>query len=102
MKIEWTKPAELDLENIRDYIKKDSEYYAERTVEKIIIAVEKLGKFPEMGRSVPEAEEKNIREILFFEYRIMYIFETKRILILAIIHGSRDVSQKKPKPWEII
>ena len=53
MKIEWTKPAELDLENIRDYIKKDSEYYAERTVEKIIIAVEKLDKFPEMGRSVP-------------------------------------------------
>jgi len=28
MKIEWTEPALLYLENIRDYIRRDSEYYA--------------------------------------------------------------------------
>ncbi len=28
MKIEWTDPSVLDLESIRDYIAKDSEYYA--------------------------------------------------------------------------
>lgn len=27
MKIEWTEPALLDLESIRDYIRRDSEYY---------------------------------------------------------------------------
>lgn len=101
MKIEWTEPALSDLESIRDYIKKDSEYYATRFVERIIKAVETLEKFPEMGRSVPEAEEENIREILFHNYRIMYRAETKRILILAILHGARDLSQKKPKPWDI-
>lgn len=46
MKIEWTEPALMDLENIRDYIKKDSEYYATRFVERIIEVVERLEKFP--------------------------------------------------------
>lgn len=28
MNIRWTEPAVLDLENIRDFISRDSEYYA--------------------------------------------------------------------------
>ena len=52
-KVVWTYEASADLEAIAEYIARDSEYYAERTVEKIIIAVEKLDKFLEMGRSVP-------------------------------------------------
>ena len=36
MRLEWTEPAVADLENIRDYIKKDSEHYAARFVEKVI------------------------------------------------------------------
>lgn len=102
MKIEWTEPALSDLESIRDYIKKDSEYYATRFVERIIKAVETLEKFPKMGRNVPEAEEENIRELLFYNYRVMYRVETQRILILAIVHGARDLSQKKPKPWDVV
>jgi len=60
MKIEWTEPALADIENIRDYISRDAEYYANRFVERIVEAIENLERFPEMGRSVPEAEEKNI------------------------------------------
>src|SRR5574341_1163956 len=99
MKIEWAKPALLDLESIRDYIRKDSEYYASRFVERIIEAVESLERFPEMGRNVPEAEESNIRELLFSNYRIMYRIEAERILILTVIHGSRNLSQKEHKQW---
>lgn len=32
MKLEWTEPAFLDLESIRDYIAKDSAYYAAQFV----------------------------------------------------------------------
>ncbi|MDO9462911.1 MAG: type II toxin-antitoxin system RelE/ParE family toxin [Deltaproteobacteria bacterium] len=102
MKIEWAKPALLDLESIRDYIRRDSDYYAARFVERIIKAVESLEGFPEMGRSVPEAEKENIRELLFYNYRIMYRVEAERILILTVIHGARKLSQKKPRPWDVI
>jgi toxin ParE1/3/4 len=84
------------------YIRKDSEYYANRFVERIIEAVESLEKFPEMGRRVPEAEEENIRELLFHNYRIIYRVETDGILILTVIHGARDLSRKRYKPWEVI
>ena len=99
MKIDWVEPSILDLEVLREYIAKDTEYYASRFIEKIIQAVVKLGEFPEIGRIVPEAEEENIREIIFHSYRIIYRVEKERILILAIAHGSRDLS--KIKPWEI-
>ena len=103
MKINWTEPAILDLESIRDYIARDAEYYATQFVKKIIEAIENLRKFPMIGRLVPEAEqEKNIKELLFHNYRIIYRIEEERILILSVIHGARDLSQKEPKPWDII
>ena len=100
MRLEWTEPAVADLENIRDYIKKDSEHYALRFVEKIIEAVGKLLKFPEIGRAVPEAASENIRELIFHNYRIMYHIEPGRILILTIMHGARELSRKKS--WDIV
>lgn len=99
MRIEWTEPALL--ESIRDFIKRNSEKYAARFVEKIIAAAESLEKLPKAGRRVPESEDENIRELLFQNYRIMYRAETKRILRLTIIHGARDLSRKEPKPWEV-
>ncbi len=102
MKIEWTEPAVSDLQHIRDYIVKDSEYYAARSVSKIIGRIDVLPDFPEMGRVVTEADDKSIRELIYQKYRIMYRVEKERILILAIIHGSRDLSTIQTKPWEII
>lgn len=100
MKIEWTKPALLDLENIRDYIKRDSSHYATRFVDRIITAIDNLEYFPSAGRVVEEAAGSNIRELLFHNYRIVYRAEAGRILILTVIHGARE-DIGKPKPWDI-
>jgi len=102
MTVEWTEPAVADLEGIRDFIARDSEYYAARFVEKALEAVEKLAKFPKIGRSVPEVEEENIRELLLHSYRIIYRVEPRRVLILTVIHGARDISRREPKPWDIV
>ena len=102
MKIEWTEPAVSDLESIRDYISRDSEYYAARFIERIIEVVESLQKFSKIGRAVSEAEDENIRELLLHNYRIIYRVETDRILVLTVLHGARDLSQRKPEPWDIV
>ena len=102
MRLEWTEPAISDLQDIRDYIKKDSKHYAARFVEKVIDAAENLLQFPDMGRNVPESEAVNIKELLFHNYRIMYRIEHDRILILTIIHGTRDLSLQKQKPWDVV
>lgn len=102
MKIDWTDPAELDLEAIRYYIAKDSEYYAAEFVGKIMDSVDTLKDLPKIGRMVPEAERDDIRELLFHGYRVIYQIESERILILAVIHGARQLIALKTKPWEII
>jgi len=102
MKLVWTEPAILDLENIRDYITKDSANYAARFVARIIDAAETLPNQPRIGRVVPEAEDDTIRELLFQNYRIIYHAKSDRILILTIIHGGRDLSRLEPKPWDVL
>ena len=102
MKIDWTEPSLLDLQNIREYIAKDSGYYAERFIARVIEAAETLQQFPLIGRAVPEAEDETIRELLFHNYRIVYRAEPARILILTVIHGGRDLSQREPKPWDVM
>lgn len=102
MKIEWTAPAVSDLENIKAYIQKDSEYYASRFVARIIEIIETVPEFPLRGRAVPEAENENIREILFRDYRIMYRIQSEKIQLLTILHGSQDINAREQKPWEIV
>ena len=49
---------------------------------------------------IPEAEDKTLREIIVQGYRVMYRLETGRVLILSVMHGSRDVAGQEKKPWE--
>lgn len=100
MKIRWTESAVEDLENIKNYISKDSEYYGLIMIGRILGAVEKLSRFPDVGRVVPEMRDANIREILFHNYRIIYKKDEGCILILAIVHGARDL--ENVKPWEFL
>ena len=102
MNLEWAEPSLSDLENIRDYIAKDSEYYAARFIARIIEAAESLQNLPRIGRTVPEAEDETIRELIFQNYRIIYRVEPARVLILTVIHGGRDLSRIEPKPWDVV
>jgi plasmid stabilization system protein ParE len=58
MKLIWTDPS-VDLRSIRDYIARDSEYYAADLVERLILAAERLAEYPRLGRAVPEARKRN-------------------------------------------
>jgi toxin ParE1/3/4 len=100
--IVWTDLAASDLENLHTYIARDSQQYADRFIDRLITSIEQLAKFPEMGRLAPESPEENIREVIFRNYRVFYRPEVDRILVLAVIHGGRDLSQLVSKPWEIL
>ena len=52
MMLEWTDSALDDRELIRDYIGKDSPYYARRFIERVFDATENLQDHPQMGRQV--------------------------------------------------
>ena len=56
-RLEWTEPAVADLENIQDYIARDSAEYADALIERLILYVDRLESFPESGRRVPESTD---------------------------------------------
>lgn len=103
-KIIWTEPALNDLQEIIDYIAKDSFVYAERLGFKIVQAPKRLKEFPYSGRVVPEFYDDTIRELIYGSYRIMYKIsvDEKICYIVAVIHGSRDILKHlKPGEWNI-
>ncbi len=89
IKVKWSPEAVEDVESIAQYISRDSRFYAQATVSKIIDFSRSVAKFPQMGRIVPEFNDKKIRERLVYSYRLLYKIERTRILIVAVIHGKQ-------------
>lgn len=102
MRVEWSDFARDDLDDLMRYISRDSTFYAHRFGEKIVLATRRLGDFPESGRIIPETEDKALREIIIQGYRVMYRLKADCVLVLAVMHGSRDLTRWEKKPWEEI
>ncbi len=101
MQIRWSEPAHADILALRDYIVRDSPFYARRFTERLVESVEILRDFPRIGRLVPEADREDVRELIFHEYRIIYLVEAEQVTILTVVHGSRDLGRRMPLPWEV-
>lgn len=93
MKIITEKHAQQELIQIKWYIAQDSEFYANKTVNEINKRIENLLFFPEMGKVINE--KRNIRQIIYKSYKILYKFDSENIYILHIIHHSSDISNLK-------
>ncbi|MES9994107.1 MAG: type II toxin-antitoxin system RelE/ParE family toxin [Candidatus Thiodiazotropha sp.] len=101
MAIEWSHRARTDIGDLKTYIAKDSPYYAQRFIDRILASVEKLQAFPRSGRAVPEAEgREDVRELIYQGYRIIYLTRSEGVFIVTIIHGSRDLAANEVKPWD--
>ena len=98
MKIRWTEPAVLDLESIKNYISRDSEYYAYEFIARMFEAIEKLDADPKTGKKVRELRDRSIRELIFQGYRVVYRFSEEEILILAILNIAANSRKMKRHP----
>lgn len=91
MRLFWSAPALAHLDAIRQYIEQDSSpHYAERFVQRLVVAPERLMAFPQSGRVVPESDGRH-REVIERPYRLVCRVEAEAIYIIAVIHGSRDL-----------
>jgi len=93
VKIIWS-PLSIDrITEIAKYIAEDNLNAAEKWLEEIFNSVEQLQTFPQSGRIVPELNEPSIRDLLFGNYRIVYLIEEKHISVLTV----RNVRQILPE-----
>lgn len=64
MVVIWNDSALEDLAGIRQYISEDSEYYADKLIDKIIKKVDdRIENYPESGQVVRERNDESIREV---------------------------------------
>jgi plasmid stabilization system protein ParE len=89
MKIIWSPLAIDKTSEIAEYIAKDKPPVAQDWVDKIFQKVDILESSPELGRVIPEIRRKNIRELIFGNYRIIYCIEKTSISILTVRHGKQ-------------
>jgi len=77
--------------SIAEHISRDSESYAATVVRELVASARSLGVFAERGRRVPEYDDPSVRELFVRKYRLVYRVHPRRVEVLRIIHGAREM-----------
>lgn len=86
MRIRWSPLAVDRVSEIADYIAQDDPLAADRWVRSVFDRVKQIKNFSKSGRYVPEINRKDIRELIYGNYRIIYRVETKVVSVLTVRH----------------
>ncbi len=91
VKLVWTELSINDLEDIFDYIAKDSPKYASITINGIYEKAQEIILNKNIGRIVPEINDISIREVLKGNYRIVYKNYLNYSSVLRVYHSYRKL-----------
>lgn len=87
-RVRFSRRAELDLNDIGDWIARDRPIAARRFVEALIARTMALPEAPEMGPLYPQYGA-DVRGLTLRPYLILYRVTEVDILIERIVHGAR-------------
>lgn len=100
--VRWSLTSGNDLQDIEDFIARDSVLHAIAFVDRIVESTETLLKSPQIGRIVPEFNRQDLREVIFRGYRVVYLLQGNEIIILRVVHGARDLlALVRRESWDI-
>lgn len=90
--VEISPQAEEEILEAAKFIALDSLRHAERWLDEIYEAVATLKTMPERCALIPENEEfeEDLRQLLFYSHRIIFLMESKKVRILHVRHSARD------------
>ena len=95
VKVVWTARSLSDIDQIAEYISKDSIHYATGVVKRILAIEDHIAKNGNAGRVVPEFNKNNLREVFEGNYRIVYrIVSSNEIQIITVCHMARRLVKK--------
>ena len=86
-----TPSAAKDLEDIWNYVARDSVRAAGRVIKSVEKAIRKLAKNPGLGHLREDLADSHHKFFLLYSYLMVYRPDTKPLQVLRVIHASRDV-----------
>jgi plasmid stabilization system protein ParE len=97
MKVQWAPLAINRVAEIAAYIAEDNPIASEKWIRDAFARVRQLGRFPKSGRQLSETPRKDIRELVWGNYRIIYRIEAHQISILTVRHMKQILPMKDLK-----
>ena len=87
----WAPMARQDLRDLVAYIAEDNPRAARRFARSVFRALERLARFPQSGRVVPEFDDPAVREVMRKPFRIVYRVRAceERVEIARVWHAAR-------------
>ena len=94
--VRWTDQALDDIENIAEFISKDSLIFAQIQTERFFERAKILETHPLTGRIVPEINDPSTRELVMGNYRLIYFLDSKSIVTILTVHQSQRLLTNNP------
>ena len=91
MKIIWSPLAMDRIAEIAAYISENNLSAAEKWIRDIFARAGQISRFPESGRHLAETSRKDIREIIWGNYRLVYRLAAREIAILTVRHSKQII-----------
>ena len=85
--------ADLDLDEIWEYIARDSINAADRWIAELFDTCELLGKTPGIGHRREDLTRRDVRFWPIYSYLVVYQRSSRPLLVIAVLHGNRDVKR---------
>lgn len=88
MNLRFAPEAVEDLVRLRNFIEEKNPTAAQRIANDLILGLEKLKVFPEIGLKVERAfEPQRIRDLFVGNYTVRYLIGDEEVVLLRIWHG---------------
>jgi plasmid stabilization system protein ParE len=92
-RVVWTESAQRALDDVLADIAETSPSGAVRVLTLALDTAASLSTLAERGRMVPEIGDPPLRQLLVYDYRLLYRVLEDRVVIRAFLHGARDFSK---------
>ena len=82
--------ALLDLDEIWEFIAKDSLDAADRVIGEVLAAIEELSALPHQGHQRPDLTTRPLRFTVVRDFLLVYAPDEQPLWVVAILHGRRN------------
>jgi len=94
VKLAFSREARSDLVRLREFIAAHDPSAAERVARRLIREIDRLMRFPRLGRRViaapGELSPEEIRDWLVGSYVVRYLIVGDRVIVLRVWHGKEQ------------
>ena len=93
--IRWTSEALERLEDIELYVTQDNPTAAKKQIAKLLDRTAQIAVAPRSGRTVPDYQDEQVREVLEAPYRIIYYLNGDYVEVLSVMHYRQLLPRKR-------